>query len=155
MKTFYIFRSVKVGQRDPSEPDGKLKFSSSSDKCELCDWRSSVLSIGNISKCVKCARSMCRQCAHGNVCSHCHVLSLLEPKICGWLLNHLTRKYRLKMSDSGGDAVKVIGRQRVSGLTGLVRYHCETVMASMVASVLDHVDTEVRWDLVSIAIYHK
>ena len=96
---------------------------------------------------------MCKQCAHSNVCSHCHVLTILEPKICGWLLNHLNRKYRLKMTSD--DEVRVSGRQRVDGLTGLVRYHCETVMSSMVASVLDNVDTLLRQDLVSMAIYHK
>ena len=79
------------------------------------------------------------------------MLTLLEPKICSWLLNHLNRKYRLKMSEEE----RVSGRQRVDGLTGLVRYHCETVMSSMVASVLDNVDTLLRRDLVSMAIYHK
>ena len=49
----------------------------------------------------------------------------------------------------------VHGRRTVSGLTGLVRYHCETVMGSMVAASLDNVDTSPRGDRVSQGVYSK
>ena len=52
-----------------------------------------------------------------------------------------------------GDATRVFGRRHVSGVTGLVRYHCETVMSSMVATSLDTVDTQLRRDLVSVRVY--
>ena len=47
------------------------------------------------------------------------------------------------------------GRRSVSGLTGLVRYHCETVIGSMVASSLDSVDTTPRGDRRSRGIYNR
>ena len=47
------------------------------------------------------------------------------------------------------------GRREVSGLTGLVRQHCETVMASMVGGGLEAVDTRPRQDWVSQAIYSR
>ena len=37
----------------------------------------------------------------------------------------------------------------------LARYHCETVMGSMVGTSLDNVDTATRGDRVSLMVYHK
>ena len=73
----------------------------------------------------------------------------LKPDVCSWLMEHLKRKYPPVMEAS------VHGRRSVSGLTGLVRYHCETVMGSMVASSLDSVDTSPRPDLVSRGVYTR
>lgn len=75
--------------------------------------------------------------------------SALKPDVCAWLLKHLMKKYPHVMEAS------VQGRRSVSGLTGLVRYHCETVMGSMVASSLDNVDTSPRGDLVSRGVYTR
>ena len=55
--------------------------------------------------------------------------------------------------DTGHTGPSVHGRRKVSGLTGLVRYHCETVMSSMVATSLDMVDTKLRSDMVSVSVY--
>ena len=62
-------------------------------------------------------------------------------------MEHLKKKYPHVMEAS------VYGRRGVSGLTGLVRHHCETVMGSMVASSLDNVDTSPRGDMVSRGVY--
>ena len=69
--------------------------------------------------------------------------------MCAWLLKHIKKKYPNVMEAS------VHGRRSVSGLTGLVRYHCETVMESMVASSLDNVDTSPRGDMVSRGVYTR
>ena len=53
------------------------------------------------------------------------------------------------------EPVRVDGLRQVDGLTGLVRQHCETVMASMVGGMLDTVDTRLRQDWVSQAIYSR
>ena len=65
------------------------------------------------------------------------------------MVKQLTTNYRLM------EPVKVDGLRQVSGLTGLVRQHCETVMASMVGGMLDTVDTGLREDWVSQAIYSR
>ena len=64
-------------------------------------------------------------------------------------MEHLKKKYPHVMEAS------VYGRRSVSGLTELVRHHCETVMGSMVASSLDNVDTSPRGDMVSRGVYTR
>ena len=66
----------------------------------------------------------------------------------------LRKRYKL-MSLSDDDPPLVNGRRSVSGLTGLVRYHCETVISSMVATSLDQVSTSIREDMVSSMIYSR
>ena len=65
------------------------------------------------------------------------------------MVHQLTTNFRLM------EPARVEGLRQVSGLTGLVRQHCETVMASMVGGGLDTVDVRLRQDWVSQAIYSK
>ena len=134
--------------------------------CVECG-RVSVLGLVGLRRCSHCGSPLCRPCwtsstssststtssssssSSATLCSHCSHLRSLGWSGCPWLVRQLTANYRLM------EPARLEGRRQVSGLTGLVRQHCETVMASMVGGLLDTVDTRLREDWVSQAIYSR
>ena len=121
--------------------------------------RGSLLTVLPLRRCSHCAAHICRPCwtstsstsssSSSILCSHCSQLARLSLTVCPWLVRQLATNYRIM------DLPRLDGLKQVSGLTGLVRQHCETVMASMVGGMLETVQTRLREDWVSQAIYSR